>query len=66
MIFNLASVVDWQVITAVKQRQVNIDNVRENARQFTYYYAIGDILYVEITGIYRKLYYSKQIPYIIK
>ena len=28
-------------------------------------YAIGDIVYVEITGIYSKLDYSKQGPYII-
>ena len=31
MLFNLASVVDWQVATAAKQLQVDIDNVRENA-----------------------------------
>ena len=28
MLFNLASVVDWRVVTTVKQRQVDIDNVR--------------------------------------
>ena len=32
MIFNLASTVVWRFITAEKQRQVDIDNVRENAR----------------------------------
>ena len=60
MIFNLASVVDWQVITAGKQRQVDIDNVQENDRQVTHDYAIGNILYLEMTGIYRKLYHKKQ------
>ena len=28
MLFNLTPVVDWRVVTAVKQRQVNINNVR--------------------------------------
>ena len=28
MSFNLPSIVDWLVVTAVKQRQVDIDNVR--------------------------------------
>ena len=28
MLFNLASVVDWLVVTATKQLQVDIDNVR--------------------------------------
>ena len=61
--FNLASVVDWRVITAAKQRQVEIDNVRENSRQVTHDYAIGDQVYVEMTGIYHKLDYNKQEPY---
>ena len=29
MLFNLASVVDWRVVTAAKKRQVDIDNVRK-------------------------------------
>ena len=32
MLFNLASVIDWQVATAAKQLQVDIDNVIENAK----------------------------------
>ena len=63
MLFNLASVVDWRVVTAVKQRQVYIDNVRENAKRVTHDYAICDPVYVEMTGIYRKLDYKKQGPY---
>ena len=46
MIFNLASVIEWRVITALKQRQVDIDNVLENARQVTHDYAIGNQVYV--------------------
>ena len=59
-LFNLASVVDWQVVTAAKQRQLDIDNVRENAKQVTHDYVIGDQVYVEMAGIYRKLDYRKQ------
>ena len=36
ILFNLASVVDWQVVTAANQRQVEINNVRENARKVTH------------------------------
>ena len=65
ILFNLASVVDWQVVTAVKQRQVDTDNVIENAKQVTNDYAIGDQVYVEMTGIYHRPDYRKQGPYII-
>ena len=51
MLFNLASVVDWQVATAAKQRQADIDNPIENAKRVTHDYAIGDRVYVEIAGI---------------
>ena len=34
ILFNLASVIDWRVATDAKQRQVYIDNDRENAKQF--------------------------------
>ena len=60
MQFSLASVVDWRVITAAKQHQVDIDNGIENANRVTHDYAIGDQVYVEIPGIYRKLDYKKQ------
>ena len=36
------SVVDWLVATTAKQRQVDIDNVRGNAKQVMHDYAIGD------------------------
>ena len=65
MIFNLVSVIYWRVITAGKHQQVDINNVQENARKGTHDYAIGDIVYVEINGIYHKLDYNKQVKYII-
>ena len=45
VLFNLLSVVDWWVVTAAKKRQVDIDNVRENANRVTREYAIGDWVY---------------------
>ena len=63
IILNLTLVVDWRVITAAKQRQVDIDYVQENDRRVTHDYKIGDRVYVEMTGIYTNLYYNKQGPY---
>ena len=60
ILFNLASVVDWRVVTAVKQGQVDIDNFRENVKRVTHDYAIGDQVYVEMSGIYRKIDHRKQ------
>ena len=63
MLFNLESVVDWRVVTAENQSQIDIDNVRENANRVTHDYAVGDQVYVEMTGIYRNLDYRTQGPY---
>ena len=63
MLFNLASVIYWRVVTSVKQHQVDIDNFIENYRQVTHDYAVGDQVFVEMTGIYLKLNYKKQGPY---
>ena len=65
MILKLSSVVYLRVVTAKKQRQVDIDNVRENNARVTHDYAGGDLLYVEISGIYLKLDYKRQGLYII-
>ena len=63
MILNLASVVEWKVVTTANKWQVDIDNVQENSGRVTHEYAIGYPVYVEITGIYWKLDYKKQGPY---
>ena len=42
---------------------MGIDTVQENTRRVTHDYVVGDIVHVEITGIYRKIYYKKQGPY---
>ena len=46
MIFNITSVIYWRVTATNKQREVEIDNVRENARRVTHGYAIYDLVYV--------------------
>ena len=63
MIFNLALVIYWRVITASKHCQLDIDNAQENARQVMHNYSIYNIVYVEMNGIYRKLDYSKHVIY---
>ena len=60
---NFLSVVDLQVITKASKHQVDIDNVQENARQVTHEYTVNDLLYLEMTSIYRKLDHCKQEPY---
>ena len=64
MVFKLTSVVYWRVLISVKQRQVEIYNVQESPIQFTHDYTIRNQVYVEMTGIYRKLDYNKQKNYI--
>ena len=66
MVFNLTSIIYRQVITSRKQQQVDIDIVWVNARQFTHDYTVGNLVYVEMNGIYQKLDYKKQGSYRIK
>ena len=46
MLFNLTSVVHWRVVTAAKQRQVDIGNVRGNTKRVMHDYDIGDQVYL--------------------
>ena len=61
-ILKLVPVIEWQFITAGKHQKVDIDNVWENARRVTHDYAIDNIVYMLINGIYQKLGYKKQEP----
>ena len=65
MLFNLTSIIHWRVITARKQGKVDIYNVHKRSKWVKNDQSIGDLVYVENTGIYLKLYYKKQGPYII-
>ena len=62
ILFRLASLIDWRVVSTKNLRQEEIDNLRGNARRVTHDYAIGDRVYVEITDIYRKHNDEKQGP----
>ena len=65
MIFNIPSFIYWRVITEAKQRKVDIDNVREKYNPVTHDYAIGNLVYAEMTDIFHKIDYSKQGQYVI-
>ena len=65
MLFKLMSSVDWRIIIARRLWKEVVYNVQESSRQFRHDYIIGDLDYVENTGIYRKSDYKKQSPYII-
>ena len=65
MLFDLASVVDSQVITAANQKQGDIDNAQWNDRRVTHDYLVGGQVYVDMIGIYQKLDNNKQGTYII-
>ena len=65
MIFNPATVVDWRVVSARKQAQVDRDNLRENAKRISYDYAVGDRVFVRNKGVQRKLDPIKHGPYTI-
>ena len=63
IILNLLSVIYQRFITAGKWQKVEIGNVQENAGQVMHEYAIVNLVYVEMTGIYHKLGYNKKEPY---
>ena len=63
VIYNLALIIGWHVITAKKQQQINIDNYHKNARQVSYDFAVRDLVYVDKTGIYYELNYNRSGPY---
>ena len=55
---NIALVIDCRVITTYKQQKVDINNVCKNTRKVNHDYAVGDLVYMDMTDIYRKLYYK--------
>ena len=59
MILNLVSVFDWRVVTAKEQKKIDIDHVRKNARRVSHDYATGDLVYMDMTDMYQKLYHNK-------
>ena len=46
ILFKLASIVDWCILTASKQRKYDIDNVHKNDRKFRNDYSTGDLMMI--------------------
>jgi Integrase core domain. len=65
MIFNIKTIEDWRTITARKQKQVIKDNLQENNGRIDHQYSVGDKVYLQPTGIQRKLEMQKNGPYCI-
>ena len=63
VLFNLTSLLDWFVITAENQRQVDIHSAHKNARRVKHDYAVGDLFYVDKSSIYRKRDLKNHGPY---
>ena len=54
MIFKLTSVVERKVVTDKKKWQFDIYNVCDNAKKVRHDYAVGYLVYANMTGIYQK------------
>ena len=66
MLFNLKSVINWKETSSRKQKQVNLDNIRENRNRIDYDYPrIGQQIYVIRDKIHRKLDGPKKAPFTI-
>ena len=65
MLLNLTSIIYWRVVTARNQGKDDIANVCKHARRVRHDQAICDLVYVENTLTYLKLYYKKQGLYMI-
>ena len=55
MLFNLATIVNWEAIATTRQMSVDKANLRENRNRVDYDYQIGQRVYVVCDGIFRKL-----------
>ena len=63
MLLNIGFEPNYEQVWERKQRRINYDNVRENAKRVNHTYSVGDYAYVLRDGIYRKLEGDKLGPY---
>jgi hypothetical protein len=63
MIHNIAFRVNWDQIQKRKQDIINKSNQKENKNQIPYEYKVGDQVFLEISGILRKLSTPHTGPY---
>ena len=55
MLLNIGFEPNYERVWAQKQRHINYDNVRENAKPVQHTYSVGDYAYVLRDGVYHKL-----------
>ena len=65
IIFSLASIIHWCIITARKNCYCDIDNSCENASRIRCYDSVGNLVYAKKTSIYCKLYNKNNRPHSI-
>jgi len=63
MLFNLNTIIDWKLISAKKQKQVDYDNLRENRKRIDYDYSVGEKVYINRKGVFRKFDDPKYGPF---
>ena len=63
MVFNIAHEANWKEIKDRKQKLINQNNQRENARRIKHTYSIGDRVLMERTNSTRKLERPYDGPY---
>jgi hypothetical protein len=63
MIFNIKTVVNWDLVCKRKQSQVDFDNSRENKRHIAYDYKVDQKVYLINTGIKDKCQAPHEGPY---
>ena len=63
MLFNIKKVINWQLITENKRKQIARDNIRENTERIPHKYQVGDEVLRIKKGIRRKYSKGKSEPY---
>ena len=63
MLFNMKKVINWQLMTENKLKQIARDNARENTERIPHKYNIGDEVLRTKKGIRRKYSKHKSEPY---
>ena len=63
MLFNMKKVINWQLITKNKRKQIAQDNTRENTERIRHEYRVGDEVLCIKRGVQRKYSKHKSDPY---
>ena len=66
MLFNMKKIINWQLITENKRKQIARDNVRENTERIPHQYKVGDEVLRIKRSVQRKYSKYKTNPYRIK